>query len=48
MWTDSTLHMWYHYSMTLIPVGYYDSEFGSFFPWKTKRDEENLRNSKQN
>ena len=37
-----------NYSITLIPVGDYDSEFGSFFQWKTKRDEGNLRNSKQN
>ena len=29
-----------NYSITLIPVGDYDSEFGSFFQWKTKRDEE--------
>ena len=36
-----------NYSITLIPVGDYDSEFGSFFQWKTKRDEGNLRNSKQ-
>jgi len=38
---------WYNYSITLIPVGDYDREFGSFFQWKTKRDEENLRDSKQ-
>lgn len=37
-----------NYSIALIPVGDYDSEFGSFFQWKTKRDEGNLRNSKQN
>ena len=37
-----------NYSITLIPVGGYDSEFGSFFKWKTKSDEANLRNSKQN
>lgn len=29
-----------NYSITLIPVGDYDREFGSFFQWKTKRDGE--------
>lgn len=48
MRADSTHHMWYIYSITLIPVGDYDREFGSFFQWKTKRNEGNLRNSKQN
>ena len=38
MRADSTLHMWYNYSRTLIPVGDYDSEFGSFFQSGKQRE----------
>lgn len=37
MRADSTLHMWYIYSITLIPVGDYDREFGSFFSVENKK-----------